>query len=341
MTQATPVIGILILNRNGRDWLGPLYESIAANGYDRVVTYLVDNASDDGSVEMTHDAYPHVRVIRFSENLGYCMAYNRAMPVAFEEGCDSVVWANNDVLLVHGALSAMAEVMTSDPRIGICGPAFLAWDKDEPNYYMAGNHRDLIPDMLAGSRPSADVAWVEGSFLMVSRACVDDVGPLDPFLFFYWEETDYCRRARYRGWRVVIALRSLARHFAGGWSAASQVNRSAANFLKSRNLYIYYFADPNHGFLRNCLKVLHVFAVRIRAAAKLSKADMALESRSFLRVLRESRVVFRKWRRDRRGDRPEPMTASCAHVGMWRDATRVVDPEVSSDKVAVRTGEAG
>jgi len=55
-------------------------------------------------------------------------------------------------------------------------------------------------DMLA-----AAVALVlSGAFLMVSRKCVEAVGPLDPYLFFYWEETDFCRRARHLGWRVVL-----------------------------------------------------------------------------------------------------------------------------------------
>ena len=329
-----PFIGILVLNQNGREWLGPLYESIAKNGYAGVITYLVDNGSSDDSVALTQTRYPDVRIIRFSENLGYCMAYNRAMPLAFADGCDWVVWANNDVLLEPGALDELAQVAKSDQRIGICGPAFLAWDRDEPNYYMAGNHHHLIADMLSRSRAAADVDWVEGSFLMVSRECVAAVGPLDPLLFFYWEETDYCRRARYGGWRVTLALKALARHYAGGWSAANQANRRTANQLRSRNHYIYYLADPTHTFLRNIFKGLHLLVVNLRAAAKLDRGAVLIELSSFRKVVLEMPAVFRKWKRDRSGGRPAEVSEAYAHVTTTRmPSTKVASAALNGGSV--------
>jgi GT2 family glycosyltransferase len=153
-----------------------------------------------------------------------------------------------------------------------------------------------------------DVGWVEGSFLMVRRECVEAVGPLDPYLFFYCEETDFCRRARYLGWRVILAPRSLARHYAGGWSQGSPQNTSMKNWLQTRNYYIYHLANPFQSFPRNMLETVHLFGVKAKQHLNNhSIGSILFETRVLLFILRNLRTVFLKWQRDRVGGKP-PMT---------------------------------
>ncbi len=209
-------IGVLILNHNGRQWLPPLFHSIRRNGCQSVRIYLIDNCSTDGSVESTLRDHPDVTVIRMPMNLGYCMAYNLAMPHAFAHGCEWVIWANNDILLEPGCLMDLAKAVQSDPAIGVAGPAFLCWDSEEPNYYMKGKNPALISAMKARSSRPVDVDWVEGSFLMVSRDTVEKSGPLDPCFFAFWEEAEFCRRVRYSGKRVVLVPGAWVRHYGGG-----------------------------------------------------------------------------------------------------------------------------
>ena len=309
-----PTIGVLILNRNGSAWLPTIYGSLRGQDYPNVRTYLVDNGSEDNSVDMTRESYPEVTVLRLPRNLGYCMAYNVTMPYAFADGCDWVIWANNDVLLEPGCLLALAETALSDSTIGVIGPAFFAWDCDEPNYYIVGNYPYVIPAMQNRSLVPVDVDWVEGSFLMVHRQCVQQTGPLDPYLFFYWEETDFCRRARHQGWRVVVAPKALARHYAGGWSKADQQNRQTANKLQSRNFYIYKFADPFTGFTRNTIQALHAFAYNIRTYLFRTPSVAAFHGRVFAGVLRDIATVYRKWHRDSRREHPPLLTGNVGEV---------------------------
>jgi GT2 family glycosyltransferase len=299
-----PRIGILVLNRNGKRWLPTIYDSIRLNAYPNALVYLVDNNSDDGSVEFTLDKYPDVTIVSLPQNLGYCMAYNLAMTHAFADGCEWVVWANNDVKLEPRCLERLALAAQCDSRIGIVGPAFLEGEGEEPNYYMLGNHPAACSNMKIGSRESIDVEWVEGSFLMVSRQCVQDVGPLDPYLFFYWEETDFCRRARHKGWRVVMTTAALARHYAGGWSQALEENRITANKLQTRNYYIYKVADPFSGFVHNIFDAAHLLLVQIKQnlAGKPSLAFFHL--RIFANILANLPTLHRKWARDKAGKHP-------------------------------------
>jgi GT2 family glycosyltransferase len=171
---------------------------------------------------------------------------------------------------------------------------------------MLGNHPYAIPAMQSQSQQPIDVEWVEGSFLMVSRHCVEAVGPLDPYLYFYWEETDFCRRARHQGWRVILVPSALARHYAGGWSAADEQNKTTANWLQSRNYYIYHLANPFRNFTQNVKDVLHLFLVNLRAN-KSEFEFLINEIRIFVYVIRDIRVIHKKWVRDRMGVHP-PIT---------------------------------
>jgi GT2 family glycosyltransferase len=307
-----PRIGVLILNRNGRRWLAPLYESLRAQDYPRARVYLVDNASEDDSVDLTCSGYPEVTVLRMPANLGFCMAYNLAMPVAFADGCNWVVWANNDILIQSGCLGALADAVRGAQRIGVIGPAFLAWDSDEPNYYMRGKHPGAIPAMLRCDATPVDVDWVEGSFLMVSRECVADVGPLDPWLFLYWEETDFCRRARLRGWRVALAPNAIVRHYAKGWSERDKGNRAAASWLRAHNFYVYAFCDPERSFVRNAFEAIHALAVELKKSLlSLDWISALIQARAFWTVaIAEFGTIRRKWRNDRHGIHPAPTIAA-------------------------------
>jgi GT2 family glycosyltransferase len=312
--ESLSTLGILILNRNGKKWLPGIYDSIRIQGYHKAHVFLVDNASDDGSVEITLEKYPEVTVIRMPQNMGYCMAYNLAMPYAFKDGCEWVIWANNDIRLEPGCLSELSRAAQSDLRIGALGPAFLGWQEDGPNYYMLGNHPYAIQAMNSRCQEPIDVEWVEGSFLMVRRGCAEAVGPLDPYLFFYCEETDFCRRTRYHGWRVVLVPSAYARHYAGGSSAGNQQDKLTANLLQARNYYIYHFANPFQSFRANLVDAFHLFLVFLKSYIPGELPSAWFHISLFAKLLGEIRPIYMKWSRDRRGGRPAATAAGFESV---------------------------
>jgi GT2 family glycosyltransferase len=314
--SALPSIGFLILNQNGERWLPPLYDSLRHQAYPQLKIYLVDNASTDSSVSLTQERYPEVKILRLSQNAGYCIAYNRSMPIAFSDGCEWVIWANNDLILEPGCLLAMGRLAAEHRDIGVIGPTFWCWESNEPNYYMTGKHPRALTAMKNRSDIPFDVDWVEGSFLMVSERCISDVGWLDPFLFFYWEEADFCRRAIRKGWRIVLAPNARARHFGGGTSFGSKGSVGFGGRLKSRNQYIHVLANPGRSFALNLIGSAHLFLVLTRDALKNSRSTCIYELRVFLSFLTEIGAIWHKWRRDRRGLPPEPTTLKYAHIGI-------------------------
>ena len=309
-----PTIGIMVLNFNGEKWLPPLYESIRKQTYPKLKTYLIDNASSDESVPLTLAGYPEVKVLTFSKNAGYCIAYNSSMPIAFKDGCDWVIWANSDVLLEPGCIDEMGRIAAEFHQIGVIGPAFVGWDSNEPNVYMLENQPRVVAAMQQGLTFPIDVDWVEGSLLMVSRHCVEDVGWLDPFLFFYWEEADFCRRAVLKDWRVVLAPRAVARHYGGGSTQQRPDSLDAKRQLKRRNQYVYVLANPNHTFTRNLVECFYLFLVLLKSAFKIHPNTITFEIRASLHLIPELREIWNKWKRDRTGVSPEATTPEYADI---------------------------
>lgn len=318
----------MILNYNGEKWLAPLYESIRRNGCPHARIYLVDNHSGDGSVESTLRDHPDVTVIRIPENLGYVMAYNLAMTRAFADGCDWVIWANNDVLLEPGCLEELAEAAQSDPKIGVLGPSFLSWNNDDPNYLMKGKYPGLIPAMQAHSSVPVDVDWVEGSFLMVHRKVVETVGPLDPCFFIFWEEAEFCRRVRFSGKRVVLVPSARVRHYGGAFSEGRRDARRI--WLHSRNYYIYKLLDPGKSFFRNLLISMHLLAVNLKSRLTRSPRDFFLELRAYCSVIVRIGTWHRKWMLARLHIPPHPLDKK--HQGMHAEILLPISREASGAK---------
>ncbi len=240
-------LGILILNYNGLRWLPALLQSLKEEALPTQRIYVVDNASSDESLNYVAAEHPDVRIIRHSENLGYAEAYNRAIPRAFGDGCEWVCLQNTDTIVQPHWLQPMTAA-ANDQSIGLMGPVFTEWESGEPNYYMKGRCRNVIPYMMDPVYPPSDRDWVEGSCLFVRKECFEQIGGLNTLYFMYWEEADLCRRARHKGWRVVIVPGSVCKHFSGG-----SATQTRPGFLQLRNHFIYQLTDPFHSFARNIM----------------------------------------------------------------------------------------
>ncbi|MBE0622156.1 MAG: glycosyltransferase family 2 protein [Burkholderiales bacterium] len=300
-------IGVMVLNYNGSRWLAPLYTALRQQTCASLHVYLVDNASQDNSVPLTQSDFPEVTVLRMPRNLGYSMAYNAALAHALADGCEWVIWANNDIRLEPDCIAELARAACQDENIGILGPAFLGWDNDEPNYYMKGAHPQAINAMRRHESTPLEVDWVEGSFLMVSRRCIEDTGPLDPYLYFYWEEADFCRRARFNGWKVALVPSALARHYAGGSTASEKSGKF--DRLKKRNYYIFTLANPNQAWGRNLIDAMHLLLVRLKAGWLRREVEILDELKVFFSTLSAWRTIRNKWHRDRSGGQPPSLSA--------------------------------
>lgn len=229
---------IMLLNWNG--WsdtckcLVSLRKSI-----EQAPVWLVDNAS---SIDRSHECrriLPQLRVVRWTENLGWAGGYNRALKQAIHEGYEAAYLINNDTTPEVGFLGAVRRVMFQDQLLAAVGSMIVYSDKTSVKFdgeYYAHNEKPFPltsrPDEI---RPAKQA---NGAGMLVRLAAVNANGGFDERYFCYGEETEWCWRAIRNGWHIAIAPASVIYHKGEG----SDINANA-QYYRSRNAFLLLAAD--------------------------------------------------------------------------------------------------
>jgi GT2 family glycosyltransferase len=206
-----PYVISVILNTNRRDDTLECLASLGANSYSNHKAIVLDNHSIDGSIQAIRSAFPGVEIIELDENLGYAGNNNVGIKAAVAKGADWIFVLNEDTILAPDVISQLVEVGERDPEIGIVGP--MVYHHDEPDVIQSaggvlGEYWQSIhiaKDQLDTGqidRPHP-VDWISGCGLMIRRDTIEQVGLIDARYFYYWEETEWCLRARKAGWRIM------------------------------------------------------------------------------------------------------------------------------------------
>ncbi len=209
---AGPLVVAVILNTNCRDDTLAALKSFAASTYINKHAIVLDNHSQDGSVEAIRSSYSDVEVIPLERNLGYAGNNNIGILAALEESANWVFVMNEDTVLSEDCLANLINAGESDPRIGILGP--MVYHFDEPHIIQSAGgklDRDWNAHHLAQNEPDHgqyqdpyEVDWISGCGILVRRSVIEQVGMLDERFFYYYEETEWCLRAKKQGWTIWV-----------------------------------------------------------------------------------------------------------------------------------------
>lgn len=250
----TPELSIIILNYKSRGLVKQCVKTIglcAPSVSHEII--VVDNDSKDGTGEMLAAAFPHVRFIQSSANVGYAAGNNIGIRAARGR---YVVIMNPDITVRPGALEAMTAFMDANPDVGIMGPKLVHPDGSIdpscyrfPTYAIPVYRRTPLGRLQSArvavakylmedydKQATTDVDWLLGAVLMVRREALDGVGMLDERYFLYFEDTDWCRRFWQAGWRVVYYTGAKMVHYHERLSA--QGNWLVSPFRKSTRIHI-------------------------------------------------------------------------------------------------------
>lgn len=230
-------LSVIIVNYNTRDRLHDCLESVFDSQGDLVFqVWVVDNASDDGSVDMVQAYFPQVHLIANEDNRGYPQANNQGLraagfgpsqshaPGLASQASRYALLLNADTVLPSTALAEMVSFMDAHPQVGAAGPKLvmadgsldLACRRSFPTpgvsfYRMVGLSK-LFPHSPRFGRynvtyldpdETAEVDAVVGAFMIVRGEAIQRVGLLDESFFMYGEDLDWCYRLKQAGWKVV------------------------------------------------------------------------------------------------------------------------------------------
>jgi N-acetylglucosaminyl-diphospho-decaprenol L-rhamnosyltransferase len=245
-------LSVIIVSMNCRGELAECLASVErARGTLALETFVVDNASRDGSAQMVAEKFPQVHLVTNKHNRGFAAANNQAIALA---GGRNVLFLNPDTVVKPGALETLVQTLDGDKTIGVCAPQLLNTDgtvqessRREPTpaamlhqytplrllRIFKGAYRQYKMDDFDFRAP-ADVQIVMGAAFCVPSRVLAEVGVLDERFFVYFEEMDFCRRVREAGYRVRFEPRGQITHI-GGVSAAT----ATSNLFFCRSLFRY------------------------------------------------------------------------------------------------------
>lgn len=259
-----PQIAVSIINYKTADLTLACVSSVLADldGVDAVAV-IVDNFSDDGSVARIEEwiaAHPQgdrVKLVASPVNTGFSGGHNLGIQAV---EADLYVLLNSDALLRPGFLKAMLDAAEHSPEAGFFAPQLQGEDGETQNssFRFAGPVSEFIRsartgivtrlfkryEVALGPAPDPEqVDWVSFACVVLRRQMIKDLGLMDEGYFLYFEDAEYCLRAKRQGWKIALVPQAVAVHFRGGSgpvkSLARENKRMPAYYYASRTRFLY------------------------------------------------------------------------------------------------------
>ena len=261
------------MNTGGRDYLLDCLAAIERTHPEGVEHELLvlDNASDDGSAEAVRERHPDARLFALDRRTGKAENDSTLLREARGRYC---LLLNEDSELREGAARALLDALHADPRAAMAGAQLLdsdgravpcAWRLPDIPWALAAAvfAQDRVAVESIGER-TRDVGWVQSSAALVRREAAEQVGWLDPDFFVYSDETDFCKRLRDAGWRILFVPAARAVHHNQLSTDSAAMSRRIVEFHRNRDLYF-----KKHGLTGTRLvwKACWTWAYLARAAA--------------------------------------------------------------------------
>ena len=215
------VFVVVVTYNSGHEWLDQCLGSLRLSKVP-LQCIVIDNASNDDSVEYIRANYPEVELITSSENLGFAKANNLGISKALAAGAEHVFLLNHDAWFVGDCLEQLVKLQQQSPEFGILSPVHLNGSGERLDWnftkYISSCHdegRQLYTQLIKGEPLHAiyQVDFVNAAAWLISRACLLQVGLFDTELFVhYGEDTHYAQRVNYHQFKIGVVPRCFIHH---------------------------------------------------------------------------------------------------------------------------------
>jgi len=218
-----PKVSIIIAHLFDLDFLMNCLRSIFASDYPSLEVVVVYNDNLDGAYEAVKQKYPQVVAVRNKKNRGFVVPNNQG----FKKATGDVFFMLNDDTIIHPQLiSVLVENLYKDKKIGIVGPKIYYMDEPQKIWFAGGEinwaaqthwhlGRDVDDTQWAEQKSPREVDFITGCALMIKKKVVAKIGPLSRIFYAFYEDADWCQKAKKAGFLVIYVP------FGGVWHAKS------------------------------------------------------------------------------------------------------------------------
>lgn len=248
-----------------------------------MTVFVVDNDSQDGTLELLEFEFTSARVVANDTNTGFSVANNQAIRAG--EGT-YVLALNPDTRVTESALQRMVELMEQHPEVGIAGCRLELEDgsfdhaakRSFPTLTSALAHFTGVGRRFAGNSRLASyraphvesgvVDAVNGAFMLMRREALDEIGLFDEGYWMYMEDLDLCYRAKRRGWVTWYEPKVTVTHIKAGTSGT--LRGMKLNYAFHYGMFRFYrkFEAPQRSLATNLVVYIGIGAKLVFSVAR-------------------------------------------------------------------------
>ncbi|MEI7484844.1 MAG: glycosyltransferase family 2 protein [Ignavibacteriota bacterium] len=209
-----PKVIVLVLSYNGKYLLEDALNSYLKNDYANYQIMVIDNGSDDGTVDYVNENFKNILVRRIEKNQGYSGGFNFGLNIAFNEmNADYALITNNDVVADKDIISELVKVAVTDDKIGFTtGKVYFNEKKD--TLQTVGMSYDPVR-LNGGHIGNAEIDkgqydkvteryFADDVFTMVNKNLYKEIGGYDPEFVLQAEQFDWQMRAKEKGYKIMF-----------------------------------------------------------------------------------------------------------------------------------------
>lgn len=246
------LVSIILVNyKNSSDTIECI-ESLREVDYKNFNVIIVDNASNDDSVQSIRNSIKNEILIESKENLGFAGGNNLGIDYAIKNGAEYVLLLNNDTTVESDFLKELINTFDLEKSVGIVGCKInyysnkdiinyaggeIIWNKFTTKFYGTDTKDEMKYE------DAKEITFVSGCAMMIKRDVIEKIGYLDHTYFMYYEDTDYCAKAIEAGFILMYQPNSKIYHkisaSSGGELSPFVLYWSTKNREKFKNKFKY------------------------------------------------------------------------------------------------------
>lgn len=299
---------VIIVTWNKKDYVLDLLASIADIDYPNKLLdiLVVDNASEDGTVDAVRQQFKDVQIIQNDRNLGGTGGFNTGLAKAFEQKASKYdyLWLlDNDVQVHRNTLTELVSVLTENPDAAVCGSTMMQLDypwrinemgafvdratcslqlnrhMEEISSWKSKKLKKLLSDdvdlseLLLYCQPTMDVDYVAAASLLIRSSVAREAGLWMDF-FIHFDDVEWCLRIAKMGHRIMVSARSLIWHV----SAISKVPTWILYYDNRNILYLLSEHNPNDKVIKNARRLSLKKGLYYQLLGKQDLADLHIQA---------------------------------------------------------------
>lgn len=191
----------IIVSYNFEKWIERCLGSLKASSHPTDII-VIDNCSNDRTVEIIKTQYTYVRLIENHANLGFGKANNIGMQLALKEGYDAVFLLNQDAWIGSDTLATLAEQSVKHPEFGILSPVHLNGSGEELDKGFASYAQLASINNLPHRHEPISCPFINAAFWFIPVSTLQRTGGFSPLFYHYGEDKDYVNRLHFHQYKI-------------------------------------------------------------------------------------------------------------------------------------------